>query len=82
MEVEHMFSLLNKRFRMGKHRARMCKFLNSLPQFFRTLALGFSKLSYPIENGRLKSRDFAVSGHRIASLIRQPVLIRIRSRKD
>ena len=77
-----MFSLLNKRLQTGKHRARMRKFLNSLPQFFRPLWRPFSKASYLIEDGMLSSAIFAAVGHRIAFLVPQPILLRNRSGKD
>lgn len=77
-----MFSLLNKRFRTGKHRARMCKFLNSLTQFFHSLWGPFSKASYLIGDVGLRSKRFITVGHQIAFSIRQPVLLRIRFGKD
>ena len=77
-----MFSLLNKRIGTGKHRVRMYKILNSLPQFFHTLSERFSKNPYLIEGRSFIREDFVLVGHRIAFLVRQPVLLRIRSRKD
>jgi hypothetical protein len=81
-EVEQMFSLLNKRFGAGNHLARLCKFLNFLPQFFPGFGMHFLNASYLVEDGRLRRGDSGVSGHRIAFLIRQLVLVQIRSRKD
>jgi hypothetical protein len=77
-----MFNLLNKRFGAGNHLARLCKFLNSLPQFFHSFGIHFLNTSYLVEDGRLRRGDSGASGHRIAFLIRQPVRVRIRSRKD
>ena len=77
-----MFSLLNERFQRGKPRARMCKFLNSLPQFFPGLWRSFSRGSYLIDNARLKRERFAAIGHRIAFLVFQPVLPRLCCGKD
>lgn len=77
-----MFSLLNDRFRTGKQRARMCKFLFSLPHFFHDLWQSFSACPYLDEYARFRNRHLAPVGYRIAFLIRQPVLLRIRSGKD
>ena len=77
-----MFSLLNERYWTGKHRARMCKFLVCLSQFFHLLWQCFTTPFYLIEDARLRSQYFALVGHRIAFLPRQPVLLEIRCRKD
>ena len=72
-----MFSLLNNRFWTGKLPARMDKFLNSLPQFFRILFSPFSRAFYLIGDVRLRTAHFHAVGHRIASPVRQLVLLRI-----
>lgn len=64
-----MFSLLNTQFGTGNHRARMCKFLNSLPQFSRSLWRRVFKASYLVEDLRFRSMHLCALGHRIASLV-------------
>jgi hypothetical protein len=77
-----MFSLLNRQAGSGKNPARMCKILNSLSQFFRGIRRQFRRPFYLVESERFRSEHFARVGHGIALLVRQPVLIRIRSRRD
>jgi hypothetical protein len=77
-----MFSLLNTRPGKGNFPARVCKILNFLSQFFHGTWRQFSRSFYLIEGERVRSEHFTNVGHRIALLVRQPVLIRIRSRKD
>ena len=77
-----MFSLLNRRLGGGKNPARMGKILNNLSLFFHGVWRQFSWPFYLVEGERLRSEGFPGVGHRIAFLIRQPVLIRIRSGKD
>jgi len=81
-EVEQMFSLLNTESDRGNNPARMCKILNSLSPFLHEVLRQFSRPFYLIEGERLKSGRFAGVGHGIALLVRQPVLLRIRSGKD
>jgi hypothetical protein len=77
-----MFSLLNTVWRRGKNRARMCKILNSLSQFFQGLGRRLLRPFYLIDGERFRGEAFARVGHGIALLVRQPALLRIRSRKD
>lgn len=77
-----MFSLLNNESAKGKTRARMCKILDSLSQFFHGLLPRFSRAFYFVEGERVRSRHSAAVGPSIALLIRQPALLRIRSRRD
>jgi hypothetical protein len=77
-----MFSLLNKRFGAGNHLARLCKFLNSLPQFFHSIWRRFPESSYLIESEHFRKGDSAGIGLPIALLVRQPALHRIRSGKE
>jgi hypothetical protein len=77
-----MFSLLNSESAKGKIPARMCKILDSLSQFFHGVWPRFSCAFYPIEDERIRSKHSVAVGLSIALLVRQPALLRIRSRKD
>jgi hypothetical protein len=77
-----VFRLLNMEKGRGKNAARMCKILNSLSAFFLEVWRQLSRPFYLVEGARLSSERFCWVGHGIALLVRQPVLLRIRSGKD
>lgn len=77
-----MFNLLNTDGSDGTNRARMCKILNSLFPFFHGAGRLFWQAFYLVENKVFRNALFGNVGYRIALLVRQPVLVRIRSRKD
>lgn len=79
---EHMFILLNSDSADGKIPARMCKILDSLSPIFHGLWTCLSRTPYPVEGERVRNKHSAAVGLSIALLIRQPALLRIRSRKD
>jgi hypothetical protein len=77
-----MFSVLNTRSAMGKTKARMCKILDSLCQYFRGFWLRLPLPRYPLESDRFRGGLGKRVGVRIALLVRQPALISIRHGKD
>jgi hypothetical protein len=77
-----MFNRLNKAGQRGKRRLMVCKILDCLSEVFRGSRALFGRRRYLIEGRQLRNEVFGEAGTRIAFLFRQPVLIRIRSRKD
>lgn len=60
----------------------VCKILDGLSELSHGVRDGFGTRHYLLEGKQLRNRVFKEVGLRIAFLVRQPVLIRIRSRKD
>jgi hypothetical protein len=77
-----MFNKLNKVAQRGKRPPMVCKILDGLSEVSRRLRTVFEACRYLIEGRQLRNAVFGEAGTRIAFLFRQPVLIRIRSRKD
>jgi hypothetical protein len=80
-KAERVFNILNKRTRRGKKPPMVCKFLDSLSELSHGLTIWLEGPFYLHEGRELRSKVFADVGLRIALLVAQPVLIRIRSRK-
>jgi hypothetical protein len=77
-----MFNMLNAWEKRGKKPPMVCKILDGLSRVFRELRELFGRHRYLIEGRQLRNGVFEEVGLRIAFLFRQPVLIRVRSRKD
>lgn len=77
-----MFSLLNNDSAKGKIPARMCKILDPWSQFFHGVWLRFSRAFYRVEGERVSSKHSVAVGLSIALLVRQPAVLRIRTRKE
>jgi hypothetical protein len=77
-----MFNILNKGIREGRNSPMVCKFLDSVSDFFHEVPGLKEGPSYLVERMGLKSGGLEPVGLRIAFAMWQPVLIRIRSGKD
>ena len=73
-----MFNMLNKRAQRGKKPPMVCKILDWLTELSGGLSGLFGLYRYVFEDRELRNRVFEEVGLRIAFLVRQPVLIRIR----
>jgi hypothetical protein len=77
-----MFNMLNTWEKRGKKPPMVCKILGRLSGVSHGLRELFGRRRYLIEGRQLRNEVFGEAGTRIAFLFRQPVLIRVRSRKD
>jgi hypothetical protein len=82
VRAEHMFNMLNNGIRGGKNSPMVRKFVDSASAFFHGIPGLKKRPSYLVERMGLTIGGFEPVGLRIAFVIWQPVLIRIRSGKD
>jgi hypothetical protein len=77
-----MFNILNNREKSGKRPPMVCKFLGGLSGLSHGVRECCGRRRYLLEGKQLRNRVFEGVGLRIAFLVRQPVLIGVRRRKD
>jgi hypothetical protein len=77
-----MFNMLNATGKRGKKPPVVCKILDGLYEVSHELREWLGRRRYVLEGRRLRNGIFGEVGLRIAFLVRGPVLIRIRSRKE